>query len=383
MLAWRDVYRLFRRAGVGGMLLSLGARETRLDDLEEQQLVNVVAEMAIAAGVQPPRVMVIDAEVVNAASVGSGLTDATVLVSRRLLDEMDRDETQGVLGHLIGSIGNGDLRVMPMLMAVFQTFGLLTTLLAAPVSRDARQALRQLLRLRWGRGAAMHEADAVGLLLTRRLQGLGLEEISGSMSRIEALAGRGFRRYPVYMLLFLVMPFLLAGIFGMFLVSVTFLFLLGPLLARTWRTRRYLADATAVQLTRNPDGLAAGLMTLAEKGALIPGGQWAAQLFVIGPEAAKARAGVRLQREMAALHEVNPDLSDLTKLRENWGTISETFGRYMAEVNEAEQGTFAAEQGLVIDFHPPLDRRLKRLQALGASVGLGDMHAVTWTHRKG
>ena len=55
--------------------------------------------------------MLLDGEVANAAVVGSSPADAVVVVSRRLLDEMDRDETQGVLAHLIASIGNGDLGV--------------------------------------------------------------------------------------------------------------------------------------------------------------------------------------------------------------------------------------------------------------------------------
>ena len=60
--------------------------------------------------------------------------------------------------------------------------------------------------------------------------------------------------------------------------------MLGPLIALLWRARRYLADATAVQLTRYPDGLARALQRLGDKGAAIPGAGLAAHVFVIGPE---------------------------------------------------------------------------------------------------
>nr|MBA2450230.1 M48 family metalloprotease [Chloroflexota bacterium] len=129
LLIWTWLRWLFLRAGVGGALLSLGAREPRAGDLEEQQLVNVVAEMAVAAGLPPPRVVLLDSDVPNAAAIGSGPHDATVVVSRRLLDEFDRDQTQAALGHLIGSIGNGDLRIAFAIVSVYQTFGLLCTLL--------------------------------------------------------------------------------------------------------------------------------------------------------------------------------------------------------------------------------------------------------------
>src|SRR5205814_1135257 len=55
LLIFPVIRTLFRRAGVGGALLALGAREPRLGDLEEHQLVNVVEEMALAAGLPPPR----------------------------------------------------------------------------------------------------------------------------------------------------------------------------------------------------------------------------------------------------------------------------------------------------------------------------------------
>jgi len=59
---------------------------------------------------------------------------------------------------------------------------------------------------------------------------------------------------------------------------------LGPSVALLWRTRQYLADASAVQLTRNPDGLANALQKLNEEPGEIPGGDWASHLFVVSPK---------------------------------------------------------------------------------------------------
>jgi Zn-dependent protease with chaperone function len=107
MALWLGVRALFRRAGVGGLLLAIGARDPLPGDLEERQLQNVIEEMAVAAGLKPPRVVLLESDAVNAALVGSSDADATVVVSRRLLDDFSRDETQAIVGHLVGSMSNG------------------------------------------------------------------------------------------------------------------------------------------------------------------------------------------------------------------------------------------------------------------------------------
>ncbi|MBV8053526.1 MAG: M48 family metalloprotease, partial [Acidobacteriaceae bacterium] len=120
---WLAVDVLFRRSGVGGALLALNAREPNQNQLKELQLVDVVQEMAIAAGIPPPTVMLIDSGGANAAAIGSCAADARIVVSRRLLDDLSRDELEGVLAHMIASIGNGDLRIAFRITAVFETCG--------------------------------------------------------------------------------------------------------------------------------------------------------------------------------------------------------------------------------------------------------------------
>jgi hypothetical protein len=69
--------------------------------------------------------------------------------------------------------------------------------------------------------------------------------------------------------------------------------MLGPAMALLWRTRRYLADAGAVQLTRSPDGLASALQALNADDTSIPGGGWGAHLFLMNPGHDRSLASAR------------------------------------------------------------------------------------------
>ena len=326
-LLWLALGAIFARHGVGAMLLSLGAREPRIADLEEQQLVNVVAEMAIAAGLPPPRVLLLDSTIANAAAVGSSPQDAAVLVSRRVLDSLDRDETLGLLAHLVGSIGNGDLKIALRLVTVFRTFGLVSTLLEAPVSSSARAALWRFLEL-LVRPRRAAEAEAVLELLSARAGDVEIEDVDAALNSGGAAKAPGtwgirriFRQVRVWVLFPIWMAAGMAKIMLMLLSSN----LLAPLVALTWRTRRSLADATAVQLTRNPDGLARALPAV---GGSIPGAEWAAHLFVVG-----------------------------------WRSYS--------------RGGFTGD-GSILSFDPPLDKRLRRLRALGATVPEPPRRGAGW-----
>jgi Zn-dependent protease with chaperone function len=143
---WLANRRLLRHVAVGHELERSGTRPPNERDLEERQLRNVVEEMAIAAGLAPPRLLIIDTDVVNAAAVGVGIDDATVLVTRGLLDKLDRDETQAVVGHVIGSIGNGDLRIASIIFSIYQTWGALALLMAAPFAGASRRAIWRAFR---------------------------------------------------------------------------------------------------------------------------------------------------------------------------------------------------------------------------------------------
>ncbi|MGE0438846.1 MAG: M48 family metalloprotease [Gemmatimonadales bacterium] len=241
VLLWIWVRALFWHAGAGGVLLSIGARAPRPDDLEERQLGNIIQEMAIAAGIRPPAVQLLDHAEPNAAVVGSSPDDATIVVTRGLLDSLDRNETQGVFGHLIGSICNGDLRIAMLLLSVAQTFGLLTAILAAGSARNARRALGGAIR---------------GLLFR---DDRATRQVADLLARDQDIEDPGQRQG---CLSIITLPFQLAAASTNFLIFIGQTLLFGPILGAMWRARRYLADATAVKLTRSPDGLAHALQRL-------------------------------------------------------------------------------------------------------------------------
>jgi Zn-dependent protease with chaperone function len=368
--------RLFSGAGVGGLVIGLGAREPDPTDLEEHQLVNVVEEMAIAAGLPAPTVMLLDGQIANAAVVGSSPEDAVVVVSRRLLDEMDRDETQGILAHQIGSIGNGDLGIALSMVTVFRTFGLVNTLLDAPISSSARQTLRRLwdvLHDDTGRDAARCAAEAARLLGSR-VSMMEMEDVDIVLGNDESkrrdLQGIGgiLMRVRVWALF----PIWAAAGMAKTALMVMAFALLSPLLAWTWRTRRFLADATAVQLTRNPDGIARGLEGLLARGGGIRGGAWADHLFVVGGGVTR-RAREYEEKSVAELREEVARAGDGTSGLDRMAAQLRAGQRYRQRLLADEEETTSFDEPEIgqlswISAHPPLPSRLKRLQAMGAHV---------------
>jgi Zn-dependent protease with chaperone function len=139
LVCWLSVRSVWLAAGVGRTLLAIGARPPAAGNLEERQLVNVVQEMAIAAGIPAPEVRLLDAQVANAAAVGTDVAASYVVVGRRLLDEFDREETEGLLAHLIGSIGNGDLRGAAQIHSLLYVLELLIVVVLAPFARVPRR----------------------------------------------------------------------------------------------------------------------------------------------------------------------------------------------------------------------------------------------------
>ena len=315
---WLVVLATFRRGGVGGALVSLNARPPNTADLRELQLVDVVEEMAIAGGLPVPQVMVVESPGANAAAVGTSPADACVVVSRRLLDDLHRDELQGVVGALVASIGNGDLKIAFTVTSIFETCGLLVALINAPFGPHARGVIWKIIRYR-GRSSSASgspaEAEAVASILTRNLD--------ADSSDIDQFFDSTSRKSPLRRVLnVLFFPMLLTNLTIRLTLWVFSSLLLGSCIALVWRTRRYLADASAVELTRDPDGLAGALTKLEHDDTGIPGGAWASHLFIVAPSGDTSTGASDFQG-------VSP-----------------------------------------LSFHPSLARRLKRLDRVGAHVNL-------------
>jgi Zn-dependent protease with chaperone function len=288
--AWLWLRFLFRRVGVGSVLQRLGARELNLRDGEEAQLANLVEEMAIAAGVRPPRVMLVDVAAPNVAATGLGLDDATILVTRGLLDRLDRDQTQAVIAHVIGSVGNGDLRILRTVLSVFQAWGLVGLIIETPFGSKSRKALWRLTKVALRRRhhvVDQWEAEFVMDLLLRGAD-IGADDDLDDWSK-KSDPNPGFIQSLIRL------PILLG--FGMGAIAVKFAvamssgLLFGPLIALIWRARRYLADAMAVQLTRNPDAMGRALRQLELEQTSVPGGSEVSYLFVVWPATPRKQRG--------------------------------------------------------------------------------------------
>src|SRR3989475_1114060 len=114
------------KTGPDKVLWSTGARElTDPTDAKEQQLVNVVEEMAIAAGVPRPRIWIVDDPDPNAFATGTDPLHSHVAVTRGLLDLCTRDELQGGIAPELGHVKNLDVRLMTTLAELVGTVALM------------------------------------------------------------------------------------------------------------------------------------------------------------------------------------------------------------------------------------------------------------------
>jgi Zn-dependent protease with chaperone function len=195
-------------AGGKAVALMMGGREVPGDarDPQSRRLLNVVEEMAIAAGVAVPPVYLLPDEAgINAFAAGHAPGDAVVAVSQGCLEYLTRDELQGVVGHEFSHILNGDMRLNLRLLGLI--FGILALSVVGRVLMSAAATRRPSRSDGEGRGA-----QGVWLL------GVGLYFLG--------LSGAFFGRL---------------------------------IQAAVSRQREFLADASAVQFTRNPDGIAGAL----------------------------------------------------------------------------------------------------------------------------
>jgi Zn-dependent protease with chaperone function len=311
LLVWIAMRALFVRCGAGGLLLALKAREPHSERYDELVLADVVAEIGVAAGIKPPRLRVLDLESANAAAVGSTIDDSVLVVSRGLLARLSREELQGAIAHLVASVGNGDLRAAMEMLSLWRTIGLIGTAMETPFGTRSRALIRRVVGISFGRrGATGAEAEAISELLAGALD----PNQTGDLQQFQKTHSTRLDIASV-----LLLPVMMAHIAFQLTELVLNVWFLGPLLALMWRSRRYLADAMAVQLTRNPQGLAGALLRLADPGmpTAIAAGTMIPHLFLTWPHAGR---------------------------REGLGAST------------------------LMSFQPRLENRLRRLNAMGANV---------------
>jgi Zn-dependent protease with chaperone function len=191
-----------------------GARRVLSDtrDPLERRLLNVVEEMAIASGVRVPAVYVMDGETgINAFAAGYEVSDCVVAVTRGTLETLSRDELQGVVAHEFSHILNGDMRLNIRMIGVL---------------------------------AGIVFVGSIGEFLMRSQR-----EVRDSRAGVPIFLGG--------------LALLVIGYIGLFFARL--------IKAAVSRQREFLADASSVQFTRNPDGIAGALdqIGLSSQGALI------------------------------------------------------------------------------------------------------------------
>jgi Zn-dependent protease with chaperone function len=282
LVAYFALYVWLRRSAGTAIPLALNARDPMPGDFVEHRLTNIVEEMAIAGGLGVPKVMLVDDPAANAAAFRASGSEAIVLVTRGLLDKLERSETEAVIGHLVGSIGNSDWRLMCSLMAVFETLGLFLSIIDLPFRANARRAVWRLVNVAVSRANRPADSAAIAELLS---ESIGSESVTET-SRFLGMEDGGSRLRKV-----LTFPLLPLGLLNIFLKLVLWLWvslLLGFVVALLWRNRRYLADASAVQLTRDPDALAEALQKLGLAGGIPAGGAGVDYVFFAGPQRSRS-----------------------------------------------------------------------------------------------
>ena len=195
-------------AGGEAVARDIGGRrvDPNTGDADERKLMNVVEEMAIASGVPVPEVFVMEDEPgINAFAAGKTFSDAAIGVSRGAMKLLTRDELQGVIAHEFSHILNGDMKLNLRLIGVLHGI-LILAIIGRIVLRSAAY------------GSAGRSRDDKGAGAIFMLLGIGL---------------------------------LVIGYIGVFF---------GHLIkSAISRQREFLADASAVQFTRNPDGIGGAL----------------------------------------------------------------------------------------------------------------------------
>src|ERR671912_1220438 len=256
-------------AGDRMVLAASRAREVTHD--EASVLFNVVEEMTIAGGLSMPKVYIIEDSAPNAFATGRGPEHASVVVTSGLLEKLNRDELQGVIAHEMAHVGNFDIRYA-MLVGILVG----TTVLISDF----------FLRGLWFGGG----------------RGGGRREGGGGQLQI------------------------------IMIVVAIFLAILAPLFARLLqlsisRQREYLADATAVRLTRNPKGLADALQKISgDREVLEVANRATAHLYIVNPIK-------RFEKRSKGLFSTHPPIEERIQILRaiEAGGVAETMGQTSTE----------------------------------------------------
>lgn len=187
---------------LGGQLIDSGSSE-----FSERKVLNVVQEMAIASGNPVPQVYLLPDTSINAFAAGQGREDAVIGVTKGCVEKLSRDELQGVIAHEFSHIHNGDMRLNLRLIAILHGILLIGLIGYHMTHAGSYRSYNRRYHSSRGKGYAQKMALGVALMVV--------------------------------------------GYGGTFFGSI--------IKAAVSRQREFLADASAVQFTRNPDGISGAL----------------------------------------------------------------------------------------------------------------------------
>jgi Zn-dependent protease with chaperone function len=249
----------------------LGARQLAHDSRDplERRFLNIVEEMAIASGVRVPEAWIMDGEKgINAFAAGWTVSGAVVAVTRGALEQLTRDELQGVIGHEFSHILNGDMGLNIRMIGVL---------------------------------AGIVAIGSIGLFAIR--MAAEADDIRGAA------------------------PLFVIGS-SLFVIGYVGLFFARLIKASVSRQREFLADASSVQFTRNPDGIAGALdqIRTASGGALIQGRYAEEMSHTFFGQAIKVR--------LAGLFDTHPALEERI-LRVNPGFTPSSYRQHRVTAVEA------------------------------------------------
>ncbi|MCB9029756.1 MAG: M48 family metallopeptidase [Deltaproteobacteria bacterium] len=236
---------------LGGVLI-----QPDTQDPLQRRLLNIVEEMAIASGIQVPDVYLLQHESgINAFAAGYTPADAVIGVTQGCIEQLSRDELQGVIAHEFSHIFNGDMRLNIRLMGI------------------------------------LHGILVIALI--------GYSLVRGFSYSTQTVSSRSREKNSGGMLIFLGIGLMAIGYIGVFF---------GKLIkSAVSRQREFLADASAVQFTRNPDGIAGALKKIGgfDLGSTVlsPGAEEASHMFF----------GNALRGSISHLFSTHPPLTERIK----------------------------------------------------------------------
>jgi len=181
-------------------------------DVNERRLLNVVEEMSIASGIPVLPVYVLEDSSINAFAAGTDLNTAVIGVTRGAIDDLNRDELQGVIAHEFSHVFNGDMRLNQKLLGLLAGIQLIGSL--------GNSMLRGVFRAPRSRSRSKNSGGVLPLIL-----------FAAALTAI--------------------------GYIGVFFARM--------IKGAISRQREFLADATAVQYTRNPHGIGGALYKILKK----------------------------------------------------------------------------------------------------------------------